>query len=206
MNRLFGSKQPKASLNDATFSLETRISEIDVRLSKVNAELSTYQQKLNSMPASGAKTALKQRALKVLRKRKQLEAQKDQLDSQLWNISQAQMTTENLKNTMITVDAMKTTAKEMKRQYGKINIDKLEDLQDEMLDMVERGNEIQEALGRSYDLPDEISESELDAELEALDAELDMQELDSTTVPSYLQDTQEEIPQFVEDKPELIAE
>lgn len=37
-----------------------------------------------------------------------------------------QLTTENLKNTMATVDAMKTANKELKRQYGKIDVDKIE--------------------------------------------------------------------------------
>lgn len=38
----------------------------------------------------------------------------------------AALATENLRNTMATVDAMKTTQKELKKQYGKIDIDKIE--------------------------------------------------------------------------------
>ncbi len=38
----------------------------------------------------------------------------------------AAMTTENLRNTMATVDAMKTANVEMKKQYGKIDIDKID--------------------------------------------------------------------------------
>ena len=36
------------------------------------------------------------------------------------------MTTENLKNTMITVDAMKSANKELKAQYGKMDVNKIE--------------------------------------------------------------------------------
>lgn len=36
------------------------------------------------------------------------------------------LVTENLRNTMATVDAMKTANKEIKKQYGKIDIDKIE--------------------------------------------------------------------------------
>lgn len=36
------------------------------------------------------------------------------------------MTTENLRNTMATLDAMKQANVEMKRQYGKIDVDKIE--------------------------------------------------------------------------------
>jgi len=59
------------------------------------------------------------------------------------------MMQDNLKNTMTTVDAMKTTTKELKKQYGKVDIDKIERLQDEMADLMEVGNEIQDAISRS---------------------------------------------------------
>jgi len=83
-------------------------------------------------------------------------------------MEQATMTTENLRNTMATVDAMNSANKEMKKTYGKIDIDKIERVQDEMEDMIEQANEVQESLGRSYGVPDEIDEDELQAELDAL--------------------------------------
>lgn len=41
-------------------------------------------------------------------------------------MEQASLTTENLRNTMATVDAMKTANKELKKQYGKLDVDKIE--------------------------------------------------------------------------------
>jgi len=95
------------------------------------------------------KTALKQKALKVLQRRKMYETQKDQLEQQSWNMQQAGMMQDNLKNVMVTVDAMKTTNKELKKQYGKVNIDKIEKMQDEMADLMDIGNDIQESISRS---------------------------------------------------------
>jgi charged multivesicular body protein 5 len=37
-----------------------------------------------------------------------------------------QLTTDNLRNTMATVEAMRTANKELKRQYGKIDVDKID--------------------------------------------------------------------------------
>jgi charged multivesicular body protein 5 len=99
------------------------------------------------------KTAIKQKALKVLQQRKMYESQRDQLQSQSWNMEQAGMMQDNLKNTMTTIDAMKTTTKELRKQYGKVNIDKIEKLQDEMADLMDMGNDIQDAISRSYDVP-----------------------------------------------------
>lgn len=54
------------------------------------------------------------------------EAQLAQLAQQTFNMQSAAIATENLQNTMATVDAMKLANKEIKKQYGKIDIDKIE--------------------------------------------------------------------------------
>jgi len=104
------------------------------------------------------------------------------------------MTTENLRNTMATVDAMKTANTEMRRQYGKIDIDKIDSIHADMEDMIEQANEIQESLGRSYGVPDEIDEAELEAELDALGG------LEEDETPAYLQDIHA-TPDFIDEAP-----
>jgi charged multivesicular body protein 5 len=54
------------------------------------------------------------------------EGQLNQLAQQTFNMESAALTTDNLRNTMATVDAMKVANKEMRKQYGKIDIDKIE--------------------------------------------------------------------------------
>lgn len=208
MNRLFGTKStvPKPTLDDAIKSIDERSGSLDVKLSKINAELLTYQQKISRMRDGPGKSALKQKALKLLRQRKQIEAQKDQLENQLWNMTQASMTTDNLKNTVITMDAMKLANKALKAQYGKINIDKMEQLQDEMLDLIDKLNELQESLLMLYEAPDDISELELDAELDALGEQMDFESEMTESglgVPSYLNESEgpQKLPAFI-DEPE----
>ena len=150
------------------------------------------------------KAALKQKALKILQRRKMYEGQRDQLQQQSWNMEQADMMTSNLQNVMTTVDAMKSTNKTLKKQYGKIDLDKIERMQDEMQDLLEIGNEINESLGRSYDVPDDVDEAELDAELEALGEEADFERelggpMGEDETPAFMRD---EVPQFVDEPPE----
>lgn len=206
MNRLFGAKNtaPKPTLTDAVSSIDSRVATLDVKLSKINAELTTYQQKLAKMREGPGKNAIKQKALKLLRQRKQIEAQKDQLETQSWNMEQAAMTTDNLRNTMATVDAMKTANKELKKQYGKINIDKIEGLQDEMADLLDMSSELQDTLSRNYAVPEDVDEAELDAELEALGDEMEYEALHGTgeAAPSYLED----VPTFVDEPVETNKE
>merc|ERR1712025_1299204 len=102
--------------------------------------------------------------------------------SQSFNMEQVNYSTQMLKDTKITVNAMKTGLKEMKKEYKNVNIDQIEDMQDELADMMEDANEIQESLGRSYGMPD-VDEDELEAELDALGDDF---ALDEDT--SYLDD------------------
>lgn len=149
------------------------------------------------------KNAIKQKAIKVLQQRKMYEGQKDQLQQQSWNMEQAGMMQDNLKNTMATVDAMKTTQKELKKQYGKVNIDKIEKMQDEMADLMDMGNDIQESISRSYDVPEDVDEAELDAELEALGDEVDFEGAGGLgeDMPAYLQESAG-VPSFIDEAPE----
>ncbi|KAL5340478.1 Snf7 family [Aspergillus crustosus] len=204
MNRLFGSKNaaPKPTLEGAISSVDNRVASIDVKLAALNSELSSYQAKLAKMRDGPGKNAIKQKALKVLQRRKQYEAQRDQLSQQSWNMEQAGMMQDNLKNVMTTVDAMKTTTKTLKKQYGNIDIDKIERMQDEMADLMEVGNEIQESISRAYDVPEDVDEAELDAELEALGEEsLFESSMGESAMPSFMQD-EVAPPQFIDEPPE----
>jgi charged multivesicular body protein 5 len=108
------------------------------------------------------------------------ESQLAQLTQQTFNMESAALATENLRNTMATVDAMKQANTELRKQYGKIDIDKIEvrwwiricpvrrlngtqTMHYEMEDLLEQANEIQESLGRSYAVPDELDEADLEA-------------------------------------------
>ncbi|KAL4751375.1 hypothetical protein BDW72DRAFT_173644 [Aspergillus terricola var. indicus] len=204
MNRLFGTKNaaPKPTLEGAISNVDNRIASIDVKLASLNSELSSYQSKISKMRDGPGKNALKQKALKVLQRRKQYEAQREQLSQQSWNMEQAGMMQDNLKNVMTTVDAMKTTTKTLKKQYGNIDIDKIERMQDEMADLMEIGNEINESISRAYDVPEDVDEAELDAELEALGEDsLFESSMGESAVPSFMQD-EVAPPQFIDEPPE----
>jgi len=70
--------------------------------------------------------AVQQRALRTLKQKRMYESQLAQLVQQTFNMESAALATENLRNTMATVDAMQQANKELKKQYGKIDIDKIE--------------------------------------------------------------------------------
>lgn len=213
MNRIFGYGNKKTheqmlqdsgrAMNQAQQGLQERVSQLDTQISQLNFQLQSLQKKISSSRSTAGQRPLRQQALKLLNKRKKLEQMRDTLDTQSWSMTQAQMTSDNLKNTMVTVNALKQTNKALKAQYGKINLEKLQDMQDEMIDLIEQGDELQQVLAMNSvngDIED-VDESELDAELDALADEQLMapgtEEL-GLDVPSYLSGA---VPQFVDEEP-----
>ena len=64
--------------------------------------------------------------MRTLKQKRMYEGQLAQLAQQTFNIESTSLATENLRNTMATLDAMQTANKELRKQYGKIDIDKIE--------------------------------------------------------------------------------
>lgn len=200
MNRLFGAGgggKPKPNLNDAIGKTDERIDGIEVKIRKLDGELGKHRDTMRKMRDGPGKKAVQERALRVLKQKKLYEAQIAQLQQQTFNMEQAQITTDNLRNTMATVDAMKVANKELKKQYGKLDVDKIDSIQFEMEDLIERANEVQESMSRTYGVPDELDEEALEQELE----ELSLAEEDEA-IPSYLRDdAHSELPDFVDEAP-----
>jgi len=202
MNRIFGTstgKKPKPTLQDAINSTDSRIASIEVNIRKLDGELMRYKEQMSKLGNGPGKRAIEQRALRVLRQKKMYEGQLGQLSQQTFNMESAAIATENLRNTMATVEAMKVANKEIKKQYGKIDIDKIENMHFDMEELLEQANEIQESLGRSYAVPDELDEADLEAELDALQFE---EEEEGT---SYLADLNKE-PDFLDEPPVELSE
>jgi charged multivesicular body protein 5 len=172
---------------------------IEVKVRKLDGELARYKEQMSKLRNGPGKDAVQQRALRTLKQKRLYESQMAQLTQQTFNMESAALATENLRNTMATVDAMKVANKEMRKQYGKIDVDKIENIHYDMEDMLEQANEIQESLGRSYAVPDEIDEADLEAELDALQFE---EEEEST---SYLADINK-LPDFIDEPPVEVGE
>ncbi|XP_011182390.1 charged multivesicular body protein 5 [Zeugodacus cucurbitae] len=185
MNRLFGKgkpKEPAPNLNDCIAGVDTRANAIEEKVTKLDNELRKYREQMSKMREGPAKNSVKQRAMRVLKQKKAYEQQVEALRNQSFNMEQANYAAQSLKDTQATVAAMKDGVKQMQKEFKKVNIDQIEDIQDDMADMLEQADEVQEALGRTYGMP-EVDDDELQAELDALGDEI---ALDDDT--SYLDD------------------
>nr|CAH7756146.1 unnamed protein product [Callosobruchus chinensis] len=174
MNRLFGKAKPKEpgpSISDCIAGVDQRADAVEKKINGLENDLRRFRDQMAKMREGPAKNAVKQKALRVLKQKKLYENQLDNLRGQSFNMEQANMAHQTLKDTHTTVVAMRDGMNQMKKEFKKINIDDIEDVQDELADMMEQADEVQEALGRTYNTP-EIDEDELEAELDALGEEI----------------------------------
>merc|ERR1712070_870256 len=110
---------------------------------------------------------------------------------QQFNVEQAQFSLESAAVTVATVGAMKEANDKLRTKMKELDIDDVDDLQDDFAELMEDMDDINETLGRSYGVPDDISEGDLEAELDLLEDELEDTVEEGT--PSYLQ-SEESLP------------
>ena len=91
-----------------------------------------------------------------------------------------------IRDRLTTVQAMKTASKTLKKEVKKVDLSQIEDLQDDLADMMEDVNDVQDVLGQSYGIGDDIDDADLDAELDALGDDFD-DVADADSTPAYLQ-------------------
>jgi len=182
MKRFFGTKdkQPAVSLDEATKNMDVRVNSVDEKIKKLDQELFDLKGKMQkARPGTSTHNMLKQKALKVLKQKKMYEQQRDTMANQQFNMEQTNFGIQSVKDSLVTVNAMKSANTSLKQELKKIDINDVENMQDDLSDLLQDNNEIQEALGRSYGVG-EVDETELEDELAALGDELEFE------TPSYL--------------------
>ncbi|KAG2394175.1 hypothetical protein C9374_003939 [Naegleria lovaniensis] len=180
MRRIFGGSKnntPPPSLDETSQRLQDRQEVLGKKIKQLEAELSKLRDQIRKAPNKAMQERLKQKAMAVLKQKKMLEKQQESLMGQQWNVEQTSFTVNTVKDSLDTVNAMKSASKTMKKQLKEINIDKVEDLYDDIADHMEDFNDLQEVMSRNYQTPEEVDDNELMAELDMLEGE--MQEDDS---------------------------
>mmetsp|Transcript_56708 Transcript_56708/g.90313 ORF Transcript_56708/g.90313 Transcript_56708/m.90313 type:complete len:226 (-) Transcript_56708:137-814(-) len=190
MKRFFGTKQkkkggaPDPTLDDVSTNMDKRMTELDAKIDRLEKQILELKKKMQKAKGA-AKNSLKQKALKLLKQKKQYEQQRDRMMGQQMNLDNTKYAQQSIKDNADMVKAMKGAATQLKQQFKEIDIDDVEDLQDEMMDLMEDANEINDILGEAWGM-DDIDEDELMDELDGLDDELDDLDMNEDEVPSYM--------------------
>lgn len=77
-------------------------------------------------PLFNFKNAMKQQALRILQQKRMYENQRGMMMQQSFNMEQTNFATESVKDTLVTVSAMKAATKDLKSSLRQMDIDKIE--------------------------------------------------------------------------------
>ncbi|KAG5314897.1 CHMP6 protein, partial [Pseudoatta argentina] len=114
------------------------------------------------------KNGKKDRALLLLRKKKYQEQVLTRADGQLENLERMIHDLEFAQVEIKVVDGLKTGNTALKQLHALLSIDEIEKVMDETTEGIEKQREIDEVLTSTFAEEEEIDESEIEAELDAL--------------------------------------
>merc|ERR1719161_2294781 len=184
MKRIFGAAKlaaaPKEAptLGQASEKIDGQMQDLDAKIKKCDAELK------ECLAKGGRNGPAKNRALMVLKRKKMIEQQRDQLMNTQFNVDSLAFAHEQAQNTAQTVEAMKASTEALKAQYANMNIGDIEKMSDDIQDLMFDQEEINDLLSRAYTVPDGFDEADLDAEYEALEAEIALDQMSGSTAPT----------------------
>ena len=91
-----------------------------------------------------------QKALQILKRRKMYEQQLGMSQNQQFNVDQVQFTSDTIQDTIATANALKAATEVQKEQMKKLDMNKLEDVYDDLADLMAEQEEINDVLGRDF--------------------------------------------------------
>ena len=177
MQRLFGKSSaktnvPAPTIEDTQDRMDKRVGSVDTKIQKMDQDLAKLSDQIKRARPGPAQNRLKQRAMQILKQKKMYEGQRDQIETQKFNMDEMAFAMETVRDTHEHVSCLKSTAQQLKTEHKKLDVGDVERLQDELQDLYDDNQEIQEILGRNYAVQDDIDDDELEAELAGLEDDL----------------------------------
>jgi len=134
---------------------------------KIEQEVSTARK--------NAKTN-KRAALQALKRKKRYDKQLQQIDGTLSTIEMQREALEGANTNTAVLTTMKAAADSLKIANNQLDVDKVHDMMDDIAEQQDVAKEISEAISNPVAFGGEFDEDELEAELDALGEELELEE------------------------------
>ena len=193
--KLFGGKKGEApkttgeAIQDLRETEEMLMKKQDFLEKKIDVEMGVARK--------NAKTN-KRMALNALKKKKRYEKQLQQIDGTLTTIEQQREALEGANTNVAVLQSMKGAAKALEQAHKGMDVDAVHDMMDDIAEQQDVAKEISEAIASPVGFGQDFDEDELEAELNELEAEGDMEEqkkLEEELLDVGVTDDLPEIPQ-----------
>merc|ERR1712183_270087 len=118
----------------------------------------------------------KRMALNALKKKKRYDKQLQQIDGTLTTIEQQREALEGANTNTAVLQTMKSAADALKNAHKGMDVDNVHDMMDDIAEQQDVAKEISEAISNPVAFGQDFDEDELEAELDALGEELELDE------------------------------
>jgi len=115
-------------------------------------------------------------ALGALKRKKRFEKQLQQIDGTLTTIEQQREALEGANTNTAVLQTMNEAAKALKHAHSDMDVDKVHDMMDDIAEQQDVAREISEAISNPVAFGTEFDDDELEAELNELEAETEIEE------------------------------
>lgn len=167
MNRIFGSSKgstvPKPTLNDTSATLDSRVETLNKQIASIDQELQAY----SKLPPA-RKSAQKTRAMALLSKKRMYEKQRMTLEGQAGNINATAFAVSNIQTQKEIFNGLKVAKKELAKGTKELNINKVENLMDDLDDQMFEQEEMNDVFSRPMGQDMYLNDGDLEAELAGL--------------------------------------
>jgi charged multivesicular body protein 5 len=155
-----------------TLSIEESIMKLKEVSSLLKQQISKYDTDYINIRI-GLKKSIKTKQSKhaqiyLLKKSKLIKYHMESASKRLISLDQQQLQLESIKMTALHLDAIRTSTKTLKSYMKQTDIDKVEEMQDNLSELIAQSTDIQNILSDEMDNGIVMDESELEAELEQL--------------------------------------
>jgi len=182
--KVFGGKSSAKQSGPSPAEAIQKLREVEEMLHKKQEYLEKKQnEEIEVIKKNGTKN--KRISLQALKRKKRIDKQLEQIDGTLTTIEYQREALENANTNTEVLKIMGHAAKALKQTHNNMDIDKVEDLMDEVREQQQIAEEISSVISNPIGFGQEVDEDELMKELEELEQEeLDKQLLD--TQPAHL--------------------
>ena len=144
----------------------------------LNKKQQYLEKKIETEVANARRNAKinKTAALAAIKRKKRYERQLQQIDGTLTTIEQQRETLESASTNTAVLTNMGQAAKALKKAQGDMDVDRVHDLMDDIAEQQDVAREISDAISNPVAFGHEFDEDELEAELNDLEAELELDE------------------------------
>merc|ERR1712055_242555 len=118
----------------------------------------------------------KRAALQALKRKKRYDSQLQQIDGTLSTIEMQREALEGANTNTAVLTTMNDAAKALKRANNELDVDNVHDMMDDIAEQQDVAKEISEAISNPVAFGQEFDEDELEAELDMLGEELELEE------------------------------